>query len=64
MARDTDLDVDAPDKVAGILKNAADDYYEASSDLESAWQDPQAARIWAKIARVLETAADRIDKLV
>jgi hypothetical protein len=64
MPRDLDLDVDHPDKVARILRNAAATYYEAASELESAWQDPGAGRPWEKIAKILESAADKVDKVV
>jgi phage terminase small subunit len=59
-----DLDVDAPDEVAGVLREAAQAYYEAESELSSAWGDPQAGKVWTKIAKILERAADQIDKIV
>ena len=62
MAHNLDLDVDAPDKVSAILHAAAIAYYESDSELQSAWQDKQAGTPWAKIARILERAADQIDK--
>jgi phage terminase small subunit len=58
-----DLDVDSPDKVAERLRNTADAYYESANELASAWQDRSAGASWAKIARILESAADRIDKV-
>lgn len=64
MARKSlDLDVDAPDKVADILRNAGDEYMEAESELSAAWGDPNAGKIWTKIANVLYRAANSIDKL-
>ena len=54
----------APDEVSQILRNAADSYYEAASELEATWQDPNCGRPWAKIARILEQAADKIDKTI
>ncbi len=57
-----DLDVDAPDKVASVLREAADAYYDSARELEAAWQDRSAGSPWTKIARILESAADRIDK--
>lgn len=59
-----DLDVDAPDKVASILRAAAEAYYESSGELEAAWQDREAGRPWTKIARILERAADQIERAV
>jgi len=60
---DLDLDVDAPDKVSDILRDAAEDYYESASELGSAWTDRSAGRVWTRIAKILEAAADKIDKL-
>lgn len=48
MSRSLDLDVDSPEKVARILRNAAESYYESASELESAWQDRGAGRPWEK----------------
>jgi len=64
MPKNLDLDVDAPDKVSRILRNAAEAYYDSSSELEAAWQDREAGRPWEKIAKILEAAADKIDKMV
>src|ERR1700737_322795 len=45
------LDVDAPDKVAGVLTAAAATSYQASAvELSAAWQDRQIRMIWAAIA--------------
>jgi hypothetical protein len=63
MTRSLDLDVDAPDKVAQILRDAAQAYHESAGDLASAWQDRRAGAPWTKIARVLEKAAAAIDKI-
>ncbi len=57
------LDIDAPDKVGAVLREAAQAYFESAGELESAWQDKNAGKAWAKIARILEQAADKIDKL-
>jgi hypothetical protein len=58
-----DLDVDAPDKVAAVLRHAAEQYYESAGVLQSAWQDRDPHRVWSRIARILERAAAQIDKL-
>ena len=60
---DLDLDVDAPDKIAAILRAAAQSYHESASELQSAWQDRHAGAPWSKIARILERAADQVDKV-
>jgi len=59
-----DLDVDVPEKVAGILRRAAERFYASEMGLISAWQDPNAGRVWGMIARILEKAADRTEKAV
>jgi hypothetical protein len=60
--KNLDLDVDTPEKVAPLLRAAADAYYQTESELSSAWGDPNAGKIWTKIARILERAAISIDK--
>jgi hypothetical protein len=65
MARgNLDLNVDSPDKVSRVLRNAAQEYYESASELEGAWQDPEAGKPWEQIARILESAARAIDKKI
>jgi hypothetical protein len=63
MTRDLDLDVDHPDKVAAVLRRAADVYYDAAGELSSAWQDPEAGKPWYAIARILERAANSVDSV-
>ena len=60
--KNTDLDVDAPEKAPNALRAAADRYYESTGELQSSWGDPQAGKIWTKFARILERAADSVDK--
>lgn len=59
-----DLDVDSPDKVSRVLRNAAQAYHESASELAAAWGERGAGIEWSKIARVLDAAADKIDKLL
>jgi hypothetical protein len=59
-----DLDVDAPDKVAGVLTAAATAYQETAVELAAAWQDRQIPKIWTAIASELDLAAWKIEKLV
>ena len=59
-----DLDVDTPDKVADVLRRAAERFHESAVELSSAWQDPNAGRVWTHLARILESAADKADKAV
>jgi len=58
------LDVDAPDKVAGVLTAAATAYQESAIELSAAWQESQIPMIWAAIASELDIAAWKIEKIV
>jgi uncharacterized protein (DUF2384 family) len=58
------LDVDAPDKVAGVLTAAATAYQQSAVELSATWQDRQIPMIWAAIASELDLAAWRIQKIV
>lgn len=63
MARDRlNLDVDAPHKVSDVLHSAAFVYLDSASELDSAWQNTSAGRPWRMIAKVLASAAVKIDK--
>lgn len=57
-------DARTPDKVPAILRQAADWYREARAELQRDWQDPNAGRVWSELAKVLDRAADRADKVV
>ena len=59
-----DLDVDAPDKVAGILTGAATAYQASAVELSAAWQDRNIPMIWAAIASELDLAAWKIERIV
>ena len=61
---DLNLDVDAPDKVAGVLTTAASAYQESAVELSAAWQDRHVPMIWAAIASELDLAAWKIEKIV
>jgi hypothetical protein len=58
------LDVDAPNKVAGVLTAAATAYQQSAVELSATWQDRQIPMIWAAIASELDLAAWRIEKIV
>ena len=61
----TNLEVDAPNHVSAILRNAARLYHEDAAMLESSWQSCDAGKgPWSKTARILERAADQIDKKI
>jgi hypothetical protein len=58
----TDLDVAAPEQLAKVLRDTADKFRQSTLELQSAWQDPQAGRVWSEFARILERAADQSEK--
>jgi hypothetical protein len=58
------LDVNAPDKVAGVLSAAANAYQASAVELSAAWHDRHIPMIWAAIAGELDLAAWKIDKIV
>jgi hypothetical protein len=64
VADELNLDVDAPDKVAGVLSAAANAYQASAVGLSAAWQDQRVPTIWAAIAGELDLAAWKIEKIV
>ena len=64
MADELNLDVDAPDQVAGVLSAAASAYQASAPELTAAWQDRRVPMIWAAIAGELDLAAWKIEKIV
>ena len=59
MAPELNLDVDAPDKVAGVLSAAANAYQASAVELTAAWQDRHIPMIWAAIAGELDSGRSR-----
>jgi hypothetical protein len=57
------LDVDAPEKVADVLRAAAQRYRESNSELQSAWQD-NGIVVWERLAAILERAAGSCERAV
>lgn len=64
MDPELNLDVDAPDQVAGVLSAAASAYQASAVELSAAWQDQRTPMIWAQIAGELDLAAWKIAKIV
>jgi len=52
----------APDDVAAVLRAAAERFFEAQGELQSAWQDKHAGRGWGIIAREFERLATKLEK--
>lgn len=59
---ESDLGVDAPNKVEHVLRVTADLYRQSAMDLALSWQEKNAGRIWTDFARILEKAADHCEK--
>jgi len=59
-----DLDVATPEAVPAVLREAAQQYHATVIDLSAAWGDKQAGKVWDDIAKVLERAADSIDRKI
>jgi hypothetical protein len=59
-----DLDVVCPEKVPQILRQAADRFRESTDDLQSAWQDQHAGKVWTAIATILDRAASSCEKAI
>lgn len=61
---DLDLDVDAPEKVADVLRRAADQFRESVGELQSTWQDRSAGKVWGDIAKALDAAAIKVEQAI
>jgi hypothetical protein len=58
------LNVTAPEQTSAALRAAAQAYRESSSELAAAWQDPNAGKVWDKLADVFDAAANRCDATI
>jgi len=65
LGKRTDLhnQVSSPPEVAMILRTAAECYAESAMELGITWQDQHCGRVWNRLARVLDAAAERCDKI-
>lgn len=61
---DLNLDVASPEELPNVLRLAAQKFCEAHSELEGAWQDPNAGKVWSAFARILERAAASCDRAI
>ena len=53
-----------PEQVPVVLRNAAQAMYEAEGELQAAWQDKHAGRVWHELGKVLDACADKAEKVV
>jgi len=59
-----DLDVESPVQVPQVLRQAADRFRESADELQSAWQDQHAGKVWTAIATILDRAASSCEKAI
>lgn len=63
MKMDLNLDsAQAPEDVARILRNAADQFRCDAEELQTCWQDIGPKKTWCRIAAILERAAASIER--
>lgn len=62
MKPNLDLNVDAPDKVALVLRAAAQAFAESEVELQAAWGEPSAGRVWRELAKIMDRAADSAER--
>ena len=58
------LDVDAPERVADVLRAAADMYQQGAEERIAAQPDDRTPVIWAGIAGLLDGTADAIERMI
>jgi hypothetical protein len=61
---DLDLDVATPEELPQVLRRAAEQFAQSESELQSAWTDPNAGRVWREFSKILERAAKSADKAI
>ncbi len=59
MKKSLNLDRKTPKEVAAVLYSAAHDYYESAMWLERQ-QDRDGARLWTKLAKIMDKAASEV----
>ncbi len=57
-----DIDVDSPAVLYKVLTEAAQSFRETHTELQAAWQDKNAGKLWSKVADKLDQAALLIQK--
>jgi hypothetical protein len=62
--KNLDLDVSTPEEVPDILRRAAERFHESHSELQAAWQDKNAGKVWASIANILDRAAAQCERVI
>lgn len=61
-ARDAMLSIQSPESLAETLRAVADKYREDAMQLQSAWQDDAAGKVWTIAADNLDRTAHVIEK--
>lgn len=53
------LETNNPHDIPAFLHQVATRFREDQAQLQDAWQDPQAGKVWGELAKVLERATDQ-----
>jgi uncharacterized protein YukE len=53
-----------PEQVPATLRRIADRFAESTSELQSAWQDPSAGKVWQDFANILNRAAQSCENAI
>lgn len=59
-----DIDVAAPEQLLIAMRTAAQRFRESVGDLQAAWQDDQAGKVWEKLADELDRSANRCEAII
>lgn len=58
------INVNAPNQLADVLREAADAMRESRASLQIEWCDEDAGRVWEELAKILDRAAASTDRAV
>jgi hypothetical protein len=64
MPESLNLDVESPEQLPAVLRLAAQRFNESAGELESARQDTNPGKVWERMARILERAADSCERAI
>lgn len=62
--KNMNINVNAPNQLSDVLREAADAMRESRANLQAAWCDPNAGYVWEELAKILDRAAASTDRAV